>query len=59
MREVQSKTEYDDPENILKSFKIDNVYYRKKCESLNKKKFFSIVSEFLTGSSFTLVSSTL
>ena len=36
-------------ENILKSPKIDNDYYKKKFKSLNKKKIFMIVSEILIG----------
>ena len=32
------QTERHDHENILKYFKIDNEYYKKKYKSLNKKK---------------------
>ena len=38
MKELQYKTEKQDHENILKSLKIDKDFYRKKYESLNKKK---------------------
>ena len=37
-RNLKNQTEKHDHENILKSLKIDNEYYRKK--SLNKKKVF-------------------
>ena len=38
LKELQYKTEKHDHENILKSLKIDNEYYKKKYKSLNKKK---------------------
>ena len=47
---LKNKTEKHDNENILKSLKIDNEYYKKKYKGLNKKKFFLIVSEILIGS---------
>ena len=37
LRELQYKTEKHDYENILKSLKNDNEYYKKKYKSLNKK----------------------
>ena len=37
LKELQYKTEKHDLENILKSLKSDNVYYKKKYNSLNKK----------------------
>ena len=36
-------------ENILKSLKIDNEYYKKKYKSLNKKKVLLFVTEILVG----------
>ena len=39
LKELQYKLEKHDHENILKSLKIDNEYYRKKYKSLNKRKF--------------------
>ena len=33
------RTEKHDHENILKSLKIDNEYYRKKYNKLNKKRY--------------------
>ena len=44
---LKFKTEKHDYENILKSVKIDNDYYRKKYKSLNKKNVFLTVSEIL------------
>ena len=35
LKEIQYKTEKHDHENILKSFKIDNEYYKKKYNSFN------------------------
>ena len=36
IKNLKSQTEKHDHENILKSFKIDNEYYKKKYKSLNK-----------------------
>ena len=49
IKNLKYQTEKYDHENILKSLKIDNDYYKKKYEKLNKK-VFSIVSEILIGS---------
>ena len=38
LKKLQYRTEKHDHENILKSLKIDNEYYKKKYISLNKKK---------------------
>ena len=38
LKELQYKTEKHDHENILKSLKVDNDYYKKKYKNLNKKK---------------------
>ena len=50
IKELEYKTQKHDYENILKSLKIDNEYYKKKYKSLNKKKVFMIVSEMSIGS---------
>ena len=50
IKNLKSHAERHDHENILKSLKIDKEYYKKKYKSLNKKKVFMIVSEFLIGS---------
>ena len=42
-------TEKHDYENLSKSPKIDNEYYKKKNKSSNKKKIFMIVSEISIG----------
>ena len=44
---------------FLKSSKIDNEYYEKKNESLNKKKVLLIITEFFSGSVSTVSSSTM
>ena len=49
IKNLKYQTEKHDYENILKSLKIDNEYYRKKYKNLNKKKVFMIVSEILIG----------
>ena len=46
---LKYQTEKHDHENILKSPKIDNEYYKKKYKSSNKKKVFVIISEILIG----------
>ena len=50
IKDLKYKTEKRDYENMVKSLKNNNDYYRKKNESLMKKKVFKIVSEFLIGS---------
>ena len=50
--EIQSlkyQTEKHDHENILKSLKNDNDYYKKNYKSLDKEEVFMIVSETLIG----------
>ena len=59
IKTLKYKTEKHDYENILKSLKNDNEYYKKKYNSLNKKKIYIIVLEILTGSSGVIVGSTL
>ena len=48
-----------DHENILKSLKIDNDYYRKQYRSLNKKKMFLIITEIMLGSGSAITTSTI
>ena len=50
LKELHYKTEKHDHENILKSLKVDNEYYKKKYISLNKKKRLLIITEILLGS---------
>ena len=45
IKNLKYQTEKHDLENILKSLKIDNEYYKKKYKSLNKKKVKLIISE--------------
>ena len=59
LKELQYKTEKHDFDNILKSLKIDNEYYKKKYKSLNKKKILLIVTEILVGSGSAIGTSTM
>ena len=59
LKELQYKTEKHDHENILRSFKVDNEYYKKKYKSLNKKKVLLIITEFLIGSGSAIGTSTM
>ena len=56
---LKYKTEKHDYENILKSLKVDNDYYKKKNISTNKKKVYVSVLEILTGASGIVVGTTL
>ena len=58
LKELQYRTEKHDHENILKSLKVDNEYY-KKYKSLNKKKVLLIISEILVGSGSAISTSTM
>ena len=58
-RELQYKTEKHDYENILKSLKVDNEYYKKKYKGLNKKKVLLIITEILVGAGSAVGSSTM
>ena len=53
------QTKKHDHENILKSLKIYNEYYKKKYKSLNKKKVLLIITEILVGSASAVGSSTM
>ena len=59
LKELQYKTEKHDHENILKSLKNDNEYYKKKYKSLNKKKILLIITEILIGSGSAIGSSAM
>ena len=50
IKNLKYQTEKHDYENILKSLKIDNEYYKKKYKSLKKKKVLLIITEVLIGS---------
>ena len=41
---LKYQTEKHDHENILKSLKVDNEYYKKKYKNLNKKKVILIIT---------------
>ena len=56
---LKYQTEKHDHENILKSLKNDNEYYRKKCKNLNKKKTLLIITEILVGSGSAISTSTM
>ena len=59
LKELQYKTEKHDIENILKSLKSDNEYYKKKYKNLNKKKILLIITEILVGSGSAISTSTM
>ena len=59
IKELHYKTEKHDHENILKSLKVDNEYYKKKYKSLNKKKVLLIITEILIGSGSAIGSSAM
>ena len=59
LKELQYKTEKHDHENILKSLKSDNEYYKKKYKSLNRKKILLIITEILVGASSAVGSSSM
>ena len=58
-KNLKNQTDNHDHENILKSFKKDNEYYRKKYKNLNKKKVLLIITEILVGSAAAVGSSTM
>ena len=59
IKNLKYQTEKHDHENILKSLKIDNEYYKKKYKSLNKKKVLLIITEILIGSGSAISTSTM
>ena len=58
IKNLKYRTEIHDHENILKSLKIDNEYYKKKYKSLNKKKVLLFITEILIGSGSAISTST-
>ena len=59
IKNLKYQTEKHDHENILKSLKVDNDYYKKKYKNLNKKKVLLIITEVLVGSGSTISSSAM
>ena len=59
IKNFKYQTEKHDHENILKSLKIDNEYYKKKYKNLNKKKVLLIITEILIGSGSAISTSTM
>ena len=59
IKNLNYQHEKHDQENILKSLKIDNEYYKKKYRTLNKKKILLIITEILVGSASVVGSSTM
>ena len=59
IKNLKYHTEEHDPENILKSLKIDNEFYKKKYKGLKKKKVLLITTELLFGSASTVCFSTM
>ena len=47
IKQLKYQTEKHDYENLLKSLKVDNDYYKKKYKNLNKKKILLIITEIL------------
>ena len=59
IKNLKYQTEKHDHENIIKSLRVDNDYYKKKYKSLNKKKKLLIITEVLIGSGSAIGSSTI
>ena len=59
LKKVQIKTEKHDHENVLKSLRMNNEFFRKKYNSSNKKKVLLIITEILITGGSTVTSSTL
>ena len=59
IKNLKYQTEKHDHENILKSLKIENEYYKKKYKSLNKNTILLIFTKILIGSASALSSSTM
>ena len=59
IKNLKYQIEKHDFESILKSLKSDNEKYKKKHESLNKKKILLIITEILVGSGSAIGSSTM
>ena len=56
---LKNQTEKHDHENILKSLKVDNEYYKNKYKSLNKKKVILVINGILIGSGSAISTSTM
>ena len=59
IKTLKYQTEKHEHENILKSLKVDNEYYKKKYRTLNKKKVLLIIIEILVGAGSAVGSSTM
>ena len=59
IKNLKYQSEKHDFENILKSLKVDNEYYKKKYKSLNKKKTLLIISGILIGGGSAISSSAM
>ena len=59
IKNLKYQTEKHDHENILKSLKSDNEYYKKKYKNLNKKKVLLIITEILIGGGSAIGSSAM
>ena len=59
IKNLKYQTEKHDHENILKSLKADNEYYKKKYKNLNKKKVLLNITEILIGSGSAIGSSAM
>ena len=59
IKNLKYQTEKHDHENLLKSLKVDNEYYKKKYKNLNKKKVLLIITEILIGSGSAISTSTM
>ena len=59
IKNLKYQTEKHDHENILKSLKVHNEYYKKKYKSLNKKKILLIITEILIGGGSAIGTSTI
>ena len=57
--DLKYQTEKQDHENILKSLKFDNEFYKKKYKTLNKKKVLLNIAEILIGSGLAVSTSTM
>ena len=59
IKNLKYQSEKHDNENILKSLKIGNEYFKTKCKSLNKEKKLLIITEILVGWACAVRSSTM
>ena len=59
IKNLKYQLEKHDHENIIKLLNIDNEYYKRKYEKLNKKNVLLIITEISVGSASTISSSTM